>query len=198
MRVWSVLLCIVTASFFFCLFPANSSSQAESQDVCARTESLAGVPYAPKAEVRKGGEFADMWQMNISNLQVPDQNAVCAPAYPGAAVVSNLGLGDMGLRGPLQKSGQITLISSDNQEKIVAFYLDKLKGWHHESAKGMFDLKEDYFWTGGDDTYSIALHTDSERPVVIIKQHNREELGFMYGDLLPEANTTIEIHYPVK
>lgn len=175
----------------------DTSSSNESQATCAKATSLAGIPYAPKAEIRKGGEFSDMWQMQMAELQVPDQNAVCAPAYPGAAVVSYSRPGDPVETGKLQESARITLITPDPQTKVVAFYLDKLKGWHHNSTTGMLNMKEDYFWTG-DQYFGVSRPVDMERPAVLIAEQNKEELGFMYGDLIPEANTTIEIRYPVE
>ena len=175
----------------------DTSSSNESQATCAKATSLAGVPYAPKAEVRMGGEFSDMWQMQMAEFQVPDQNAVCAPAYPGAAVVSYSGPGDPVETGKLKESARITLITPDPQAKVVAFYMDKLKGWHHNSTTGMLNMKEDYFWTG-DQYFGVSRPVDMERPAVLIAEQNKKELGFMYGDLIPEANTTIEIRYPLE
>lgn len=102
------------------------------------TPAIAGEPYAPKVDVPKNvGPESQMSAMIINAAQVPDKSAVEIPPYPGARVFQTRQAGEMTANDKKIKTlPYIKLLSTDPQDKIVAWYKKQLKGYTAEDVFG--------------------------------------------------------------
>lgn len=155
--------------------------------VCSVAVVLAGSPFAPKITPPEKMESRDMWVGMIEQWQVPDEKTVAVPAYPGAFVVACIGAAWMESNDVKTATlPAITLATEDEQEKVTAFFKEKLADWHYKNAFDMFDV----FWTGSDEFNNMDIEQAAVTPNVTIMAASAAQTDFM-----PTAKTAIVIVY---
>jgi len=144
-------------------------------------------PYAEVASLPpKNSEFYGLWEMKLSEIQVPERASVPVPPYPGARIVSVMKTGDPDASGP-RKTPKIVLLSADGRKAIAAFYRKALPGWKQGG-----DQQTDFFWTDSE-TFAIGPIAYANTPSVIIQDMG--PMDFMDKSLMPAARTRITIVY---
>jgi len=151
---------------------------------------LAGEPFAPKITPPEKIQNREMWLNMIKQWEVPDQESVGVPAYPGAYIVACSGALSMEANGVKSTTWPVvTLATEDDQDKVTAFYKKELDDWSYKNSFDMFDV----FWTGPDEFDNLDIRQSSVISNVTI-------LGATAGqtDFMPKAKTAIIIVYKPK
>jgi len=149
-------------------------------------------PYAEVASLPpKNSEFYGLWEMTLSEIQVPERASVTVPPYPGARIVSVMKAGDPDVSGP-RATPKIVLLSVDGRKEIATFYRKALPGWKQGS-----DQQADFFWTDSE-TFAIGPIAYKNTPSVIIQDiKGMGPMDIMEKSLMPQARTRITVIYKV-
>jgi hypothetical protein len=150
---------------------------------------MAQDDYAPLIEIP--GDASDDPELQIEILmikqsQVPSRAAVEQPAYPGALVIQSLPASEMGVNGVMMETlPTIRLLSTDEPDKVLAFYQEKLPDWKLTKAWGMLPVL--YIGEGDWEPFTAS---EASYPSVAIGE-------LMEGQfkLMPDAKTEITIRY---
>ena len=151
---------------------------------------IAGDPFAPKINVPEDIDNRDMWVQMANSWEVPSKAAVGFPAYPGSFIVALAPAGTVISNDDTLKTlPSLTLVTEDEQAKVVAFYKDALKDWKYKNSYDMFDI----FWIGPDDFNNMDVSQAMTIPNLVVFESITGEPNFM-----PEAKTAITIVYEPK
>jgi len=148
------------------------------------TEKNFNRAYGKMGLSTKDAEMMGIWPP-VKAEDVPDKEAIVAPAYPGAVIVA---INKPHIDGQVKMGlSTILLLSSDPYETIVSYYKEKLPGWNEKS----FQFSH-YFAQSGEVENSAR---NMNVPHVGVKSlegiHGTEK----YTDMEPHAKTIIEVFF---
>lgn len=157
--------------------------------LCVSGLAIAG-PYAEKVKITSN--TTPMGQMVIMDSKVPDQTTVGLPPYPGAVIFQTRGAGTMNVNGKDSKSlPYIKLLTSDDMDKVVAWYKDKLSSYYHQK-QSFAGMSTHVFWKEKGDYNMFDINARMVNENVGISD------GAIHKDDYPKAKTMIEITYVPK
>ncbi len=151
---------------------------------CLAWNLASAEPYAPTALPTGGGLAKDIAE--TAKDHIPDKDAVEAPPYPGAKIVS-AGGGSWAEYGGQRREilPHVSLVSTDPPEKVAAFYKTQLKDWHHAKEYGMFDV----FWKGRKDQQNMGAPSV---PTVVVSDTDGSSPDEQH---LTGLKTRIDVYY---
>lgn len=148
---------------------------------------LAEEPFAPKIVLPEKMENRKNWVYLVESWNVPSQEEVGLPLYPGAFIVALMDSSTMVMNDDTIKTlPSMTLATTAEQAEVVSFYKEKLKDWKYKNSFDMFDI----FWNGPDEFNNIDMTQGMTIPNLVVFESTDGEPNFM-----PEAKTTITIVY---
>lgn len=190
-----IRICVL-ASLIFSLSILSGCGNSDSPSAAAADQD-SGTPamvtrsdaYAPMLVIPKklpDDPGMQMMVMMANNTVIPSASEVNVPLYPGAQLMSAMGLMEMTSNGVKETSlPSMSLLSTNETAEVVAFYREQLTAWQYKEFFGMHS-----FWNGDEDSNPMDI-TGQFSLVSIVPVPETDSLRVVW----PVMRTRIDLRY---